>query len=358
MNKRSFKQISKLLVAVILGTVSAGATAAVNAASHAEAGFEHFHNLEYDQAIHAFHDEIAAANDQPDGYNHLAQAILYRRLYESGMLENSLTSGNDVLLSLIRQPKLVFPRADEEAFQRALTASTEAARAKLRVNPRDDSALYALGIAHSLRANYDFLVRKAWVSAIRAGNEALKVHKQVAALNPSRTDALLVVGLHDYAVASLPAGLRFLGAIAGVRGDKARGLETLRVVAERGQQNRVEAQILLSAFYRHEKRTEQTIPLLNSLLERFPRNYLLHFAKVYALIEMKDGANAMEALRSLDANRTACVSGYGRISLAQICRARDRIHYHPRGGIEKNNREVLSCTRSSALPGDVQARIR
>lgn len=353
MNHMPLKAIPTLLVAVILG--AAVSTAAV---SRAEVGFEHFHNLEYDQAIDAFKDEIAAAKNQPDGYNHLAQAILYRRLYEAGMLENSLTSGNDVLLSLIRQPKLVFPKEDEEAFQRALTAATEAARAKLRINPRDDSALYALGIAYSLRANYDFLVRKAWVSAIRAGNEALKLHKQVAALNPSRTDALLVVGLHDYAVASLPAGLRFLGAIAGVRGDKERGLETLRVVAERGQQNRVEAQILLSAFYRHEKRTEQTIPLLDSLLERFPRNYLLHFAKIYALIELKDGQNASESLRLLDANRNSHMSGYDRISLAQICRAKDQIQYQPVGGQEKHNGgHLLSCTHA-ALPGAVQVRIQ
>jgi tetratricopeptide (TPR) repeat protein len=316
----AFKMIRKQMIAILLLAAAAQASE-----TRAERGFRHFYNLEYDQAIDEFRGEVADTPDEPDGYNHLAQAILYRRLYRSGILENSLVSGNDMLLSLIHQPKLVLNSTDEGEFRRSIDSSAISARARLLMNPKDDAALYSLGVTYSLRANYEFLVRKSWLAAIRAGNEALKLHKQVVELNPSRTDALLVVGVHDYVVASLPVGLRILGAMAGVRGDKERGMRALQMVAARGHQNRVEAQILLSMLYRHEARAEQAIPLLNGLLESFPHNYLLHFAKVYTFIELRDEANALDSLSSLDMNRAAGVSGYDHILPARICRARDQI---------------------------------
>ena len=318
----AFRMIRKQAPTMLL---LAAAAFASESESRAERGFRHFYNLEYDQAIGEFRDEVAGAPDEPDGYNHLAQAILYRRLYHSGILESSLVSGNDMLLSLIRQPKLVLNSADEEEFRQSLDSSAISARARLLINPKDDAAMYSLGVTYGLRANYEFLVRKSWLAAIRAGNEALKLHKHAVELNPSRTDALLVVGVHDYVVASLPVGLRILGAMAGVRGDKERGLKTLQVVAARGHQNRVEAQILLSVLYRHEARAEQAIPLLNGLLESFPHNYLLHFAKVYTFIELRDEAKALDSLSSLETSRAVGVSGYDRILPARICRARGQI---------------------------------
>jgi len=301
----------------------AGAARASDSA--ADAGFQHFYNLEYDQAISEFRSAIVEAPENPDGYNHLAQAILYRRMYESGTLENSLVSGSDMLLSLIRQPKLTMSTADDEEYRKLIQFAINYSRTRLSINPKDDAALYSMGVAYSLRANYDFLVRKAWISAIRSGNEALRMHKRVLELNPSRTDARLVLGVHDYVVANLPASLRILGAVAGIRGDKERGLQRLESVATHGQQNRVEAQMLLSVFYRHETRTDQAIPLLDGLIESFPRNYLLHFAKVYAHIELKDGPKASESLRLLEANRAAGIAGYGRVLPARICAAQKLI---------------------------------
>ena len=284
----------------------------------AREGFRHFYNLEYDQAIIDFQQEIVSRPDRANGYNHLAQAIIYRGLYRSGILENSLASGDDLLLSLIRQPKLVLDAADEKEFQRAVTAAVDTAQAGLRKNPNDAAALYSLGVAYGLRANYDFLVRKAWFAAIRESNAARELHNRAAELDPGNIDARMMQGVHEYIVASLPAALRLLGAVTGLRGDKDAGLRTLESVANQGDDSKVEAQLLLITLYRHEKKPATAMSYLSGLRETYPRNFLLHLTEVYTLIEMKDEQKAADSLHSLERGMREGSPGYTAIQPSKV----------------------------------------
>ena len=56
-------------------------------------GFDHFYNLEYDQAIADFETAIARNPASPDLHNHLAQTIVFREMYRNGALESELVSG-------------------------------------------------------------------------------------------------------------------------------------------------------------------------------------------------------------------------------------------------------------------------
>jgi len=284
----------------------------------AREGFRHFYNLEYDQAIADFQEEIASRPDQADGYNHLAQAILYRGLYRSGILENSLASGDDLLLSLIRQPRLVLGSADEKEFQRAISLAVDGAQARLKSNPNDSAALYSLGVAYGLRANYDFLVRKAWFAAIRGSNAARALHNRASELDPGNVDARMMQGVHEYVVASLPAALRFLGAVTGLRGDKDAGLHILESVASQGTDSKVEAEMLLVTLYRHEKKPWTAMSFLHDLRKSYPRNYLLHIAEVYTGIEMQDERAAADSLLSLERGIRDGAPGYGAIHPAKV----------------------------------------
>jgi hypothetical protein len=51
-------------------------------------GFEHFYNLEYDQAVAEFSRAVAEHPNLPSVHNHLAQAILYRAMFRAGALES------------------------------------------------------------------------------------------------------------------------------------------------------------------------------------------------------------------------------------------------------------------------------
>ena len=68
-------------------------------------------------------------------------------------------------------------------------------------------------MAYGLRANYNFLVRKAWKEALHDATNARKDCNRVSELDPSNYDARLIQGVHDYVVGSLPWGWRMLGAV-------------------------------------------------------------------------------------------------------------------------------------------------
>jgi tetratricopeptide (TPR) repeat protein len=261
-----------------------------------EKGFLHFYNLEYDEAIRAFQQEI---RDQPNSarpYNHLAQAVLYRVLFRAGALETQLVSGNNPFLR--RAAAEIKPEEKKEFFRciDKVMALTDAALAK---NASDTEAMYSRGIAFGLRANYSFLVEKAWRDALRDATEARRLHNRVAELKPEFVDARLVQGIHDYVVGSLPWYYKMLGFLAGFRGDKEKGIQTLEDVARNGTRVPYDAKVMLSAIYLREGKSmmPKAIPLLQELATKFPANHLfrLELVQIYSDLEQEQKVRAVFA---------------------------------------------------------------
>src|SRR5260370_4238373 len=163
-------------------------------------GFDHFYSLEYDEALADFQLEIAKYPDNPDGYNHRAQCFRYRQMYRAGALESELVSGSNPFL---HRPAMNPPPADQKAFAGSIATAMELAQTRLRVDPQDEKALYALGVAYAVRANYAFLVRKAWLDALRDAGNARKMHNRLTEIDPDFVDAELVQGVYSYVVGNL-----------------------------------------------------------------------------------------------------------------------------------------------------------
>lgn len=315
-------QASLLKPLAVLAALAGMASAQSAAQSASDRGMDHFYNLEYDQAAASFRSAIAAVPGEPDAYNHLAQTILYRAMFRSGLMESSVVTGDDVLRSVFRLPKLEMSAAEEAEFNRAVSTAMSLSQARLRISPNDTSALFALGAAHGLRANYSVLVKKAWLDALRDGNAARQIHNRVAQLDPSNVDARMMQGINDYVVATLPAGFRFLASIVGIRGDRQRGLDTLAEVAARGRRNRDDARILLATLYRHEKMARQSARLIEQLEADYPRNYLFAFARVFTVLDAGDTAAAWSALRRVEDLAAAPAPGFASVHPAQLLYAR------------------------------------
>src|SRR5260370_26271582 len=120
--------------------------------------------------------------------------------------------------------------------------------------------MHTMAVALGLRANYGFLVRKAWVASLGDPSKAQKLEREVTALDPSNYDARLIQGVYDYIVGSLPWHMKVLSRLAGYRGDKQRGIATLEEVADKGKENHDDAEILLCALYRRARQPNAAIP--------------------------------------------------------------------------------------------------
>jgi hypothetical protein len=67
--------------------------------ANTRSGFEHFYNLEYDQAIREFEAAEKAHPDDPFTVNHLLSGVLFRELYHIGALDTELYAKNSFLTS-------------------------------------------------------------------------------------------------------------------------------------------------------------------------------------------------------------------------------------------------------------------
>jgi tetratricopeptide (TPR) repeat protein len=280
-----------------------------------EQGFQHFYNLEYDEALADFEQAIARQPDSADLHNHAAETIVFREMYRDGALESELVTGNN---SLLRRAKLNPTPATRQRFLGEIRKALDLEQARLRRNPNDTAALYAMGITYGLRANYYFLVEKAWREALSDATTARKLHNRVSQLEPANVDARLVQGLYDYMVGSLPSFYRMLGFMIGFHGDKERGTRTIADVAAHGNLNRVDAAIFLAALYRRERRLALVLPVLGDLIARFPRNYLLRFelAGIYSF--EGDGRKAMATVEEVAQLKTSGAPGYSRVPWEMI----------------------------------------
>jgi len=281
----------------------------------ADAGFEHFYSLEYDQALESFQAEAAQNPSSPDALNHIAQTIMFRQIYRAGELESDLvTSANSFLF----RPKIKLSTVDQERFSSALERAMALEDGLLKKNPQDSGALYTKGVSYGIRANYNFLFKKAFFDALRDTTTARKLESQVVEMDPSFIDARLILGVHDYVVGSLGLGWKMLGSVSGFHGDREQGIRTLKLVTEKGRLNRFDAQALLIAIYRREKMPEAAIPLLNDSVQRFPRSSLPRFELAEMYGDLGDRDRALAAIDEIERLKRADAPGYHTLPEAKI----------------------------------------
>jgi tetratricopeptide (TPR) repeat protein len=342
--------VRTLALALIAATLFA-ADAAV------ERGFDHFYNLEYDRAIGVFRRAIAESPGSPDLHNHLAQTLVFREMYRNGALESELVSGNN---SFLRRPKLNPTQEIEKEFLAEVAQAMSLAEARLKQNRNDTAALYALGIAHGLRSNYYWVVKKAWRDSLRDATAARKLHNRISELEPGNVDARLVQGLHDYIVGSLPLMWKMVGFLAGIRGDKEKGIRTVQEVAAKGVLNKVDAEVFLCALYRRENQPAKAAPLVEDLVRRFPRNYLLRLELSQMHSMAGDGKKALAAVDEIARLKRRGAPGFDRLSWEKIWFQAGIIQFWYRDleGALENLEKVTAAPDEVELNTAVQAWLR
>ena len=121
-----------------------------NAWAPFDSAFDHFYNLEYDQAIAELEKGVASGANSPDVHNHIAQCIEFREMFKVGALESELVSGTN---SFLGRPKIDTTAEVEKKFFSEIQTAMDMAQARLKANPNDAKALYSLGVTYGLRGN-------------------------------------------------------------------------------------------------------------------------------------------------------------------------------------------------------------
>jgi hypothetical protein len=214
---------------------------------------------------------------------------------------------------------------DERIFKTAIAESVRLTQRSLSRNPNDAAALYAQGVAIGLRGTYNYLVRKAWLDSLRDVTAARRLHNRVVEIDPSNIDARMMQGVHDYIVGSLPWTYRMLGFLAGFTGDMEQGIKTVRLVAEKGDVNKVDAQILLGIVARRERRPADGVVLCQNLLTQFPRNFLFLFELSQMYADLGDQFSAMKTLDRVEELKKTSAPGFQALPAERIEFARGNL---------------------------------
>jgi hypothetical protein len=236
-----------------------------------QAAFEHYYNLDYDAAVLDFEKILGRHPNDPFAVNHLLSAILIRELYRMGAM-NTGEYSNDSFIGQAHRPA---DPAEKERIRHLVEQAEKLEDAALVRNPNDVDMLYARGVTRGQFALYTALIERAWFSALRNAVGARHDHERVLELDPHYTDAKLVVGAHNYVMGSLSFTVRMAVSLAGLSGDKDKGLQYLNDAYHGNGETSVDAGIVLMVFLRREHRYGSALQIANTIGQRFPRDYLL-----------------------------------------------------------------------------------
>jgi len=258
-------------------------------------GFDHFYSLQYEQAIQDFQSAREARPDEPAAINHVLEARLFQQLYRYNALDTRLYTKQRFLTS--KQVPI-----EPGVKKQLLGLADEAVRVsdkRLKSNPKDVQALYARGVAEGLRATYLVVAEHAFWAALRSALAARHDHEQVLRLQADFSDAKTLVGAHNYVVGSMALPVKAMAGIAGIHGDKNKGLQMLAEASNAGGESHTDAKVTLALFLRREERYQEGIDIIRSLIREHPHNFLFALEEANLLRDAGRGPESIATYRTL-----------------------------------------------------------
>jgi hypothetical protein len=236
-----------------------------------DAGFRLLYELKPAEARTQFAARKKTHPEDPLASAAEAASYLFEECYRQGILTSEFFLDDDRFLGKI--PVKADP-ALREAFFAASKRAQDLAQLRLKTNPDDANALFAMTLSLGMQADYAGLIDKQQLDSLRMLREADKFAKKLLAIAPEGTDAYLTLGTANYIIGSLPAGKRIFLRFKGIRGDKSLGIKQIEIAATSGRYLRPFAKILLALAALREKKPDVARTQLTELVAEFPQNPL------------------------------------------------------------------------------------
>ena len=234
-----------------------------------EAGFRLLYDLKFQEARSIFRGWEQQHPGEALGPAAESASYLFQEFDRQGVLTSDFFLDNKKFLGGAEgapDPEL------RDGFNAAATKAQELARTRLRSNPRDPDALFALTIAVGMLSDYTSMIERRELEALRLMREADNTAKELLAIAPDAADAYVALGVANYILGSLPALKRFVIRFGGYHGDRALGMKQLQITAANGHYLRPFAKLMLALSALREKQTDLARTQLEQLAAEFPDN--------------------------------------------------------------------------------------
>ena len=288
-----------LLVAAL--TAGAGMQPPLDAAALRARGIEFGFNLDYPEAIAAFKASIAADPDNLEGYRLLAAALWSQALYEQGAITTDDYTGATGSTYRRRSSSVELERAAKELLQRAeaLSAASKHETPSVEIN-------YQIGAAYRFLSTLEGTISGSQWRSLGAARRAYQEHQRVLAIDRTRVDAALTIGLYRFLVSTKPIWSRLVARVAGLDSDRDGGIRFVEETASTPGPMQPSAMFSLIVIYNYEERYDDTLRIITDLQHRFPRNRLLWLEAAGTQLRAGRAGDACasleQGLRMLDAD--------------------------------------------------------
>jgi tetratricopeptide (TPR) repeat protein len=190
--------------------------------------------------------------------------------------------------------------ASQEAMLRCVGEALARGEERVRKNPRDGQAYFAMALARTAKFRWA-LRKKQTVTAAQEAYGLWSCLERAQQEDPENNDSYLLTGLIRYHIDHMPDLSRFLSSLLITQGDRHRGLQDLERAATRGDLLKELARSeLISVYLNFEKQPARALPFARELQRKYPRNYNFSFALANIQSEMRQFREALAIARDLE----------------------------------------------------------
>jgi hypothetical protein len=236
-----------------------------------QTGYHQMYDLDFDQAHQTFAEWERQRPDDPLGHVSNAAAYLFAEFDRLNILQSEFFVNDD----RFKHSKRLTPDPSvRQAFDAELARAEELSNGILSRTPQDADAMFARILTMGLRADYAALIEKRYMDSLSVIKNSRATAEKLLSIAPDYYDAYLAIGVENYMLSLKAAPIRWLLQLGGAQVDRDRGIQDLRLTAEKGQYLSPYARLLLAVAALRNKEPDKARDLLAALVREFPHNRL------------------------------------------------------------------------------------
>jgi hypothetical protein len=266
------RRLLTALAGLLVWNACAGADTVKHPIPEIHSALERMYNFDFTSANRILDSYAASHPDDPLGPGFKASALLFYEMNRMKILEAEFLVDD----SRIRSNKRIDPDPKvREQFYHNVDHAEALANKRLKANPNDSSALFALCMVEGMRTDYLAFIEKERMKSLSNAKQsqahAVELRKRV----PDFYDALLTSGISEYMIGSLPFFVKWFIRFPETEGSKEKAIQNLETVSRKGFYMGPFARILLAIIHLREKRPRESVRVLEILTREYPSNPLL-----------------------------------------------------------------------------------